>query len=214
MLKKKLMEQLNNDNHYSVPKYVLTYSKDLGLDINALILLIYFINGKNKAIFDYKKIISDLKFSEKEILDAISLLKDKKILSIEMVKNDFGVLEEKINISSFYDIVFAKILDEKEEDQDKKDLYGIFEKEFGRTLSPMEYEIINSWLEQGLASDLILSALKEAVFNGVNNLRYIDKILYEWNKKGIKTVNDIVKNERKKEEEKPEECYEYDWLNE
>lgn len=214
MLKKKLMEQLNNDNHYTVPKYVLTYCKDLDLDINSLILLIYFINTKNNDIFDYKKIIKELKFTEKELLDSISLLKDKKILSIEMKKNDAGILEETVNISSFYDIIFSKILNEEEKSDNKQNLYDNFEKEFGRTLSPMEYEIISSWLDSGISKELIIEALKESVFNGVSNLRYVDKILYEWNKKGIKTPLDIRKTEKKLEEEKNEDCYEYDWLNE
>ena len=30
------------------------------------------------------------------------------------------------------------------------------------------------------------------------NLKYIDKILYEWNKKGIKTVQDVEKNRKKR----------------
>jgi DnaD/phage-associated family protein len=80
--------------------------------------------------------------------------------------------------------------------------------------SPMEYEIINSWLDTGYDKELIISALKEAVFNGVFKLNYIDKILYEWNKKGIKTPNDIEKdkvNYSKKKEEK-KELYDYNWL--
>ena len=78
----------------------------------------------------------------------------------------------------------------------------------------MEYEIINSWLEQGINRELILSALKEAVFNGVNNLRYVDKILYEWNKKGIKKVDEIKVSNKKIEDDKEDISYEYDWLNE
>lgn len=214
MLKKDLLEQLNNENHYTIPKYVLTYAKELGLDMNSLILLIYFLNKPNKMIFNYKKIIKDLNFSEKELLDSISLLKDKNILLILMEKNDSDIIEEKIDISLFYEIIFSKMLNSEKCEQDEKDLYDNFEKEFGRTLSPMEYEIINSWMEQGISNDLILSALKEAVFNGVNNLRYIDKILYEWNKKGIKNPDDIVKKTKEKEESKNEETYEYDWLNE
>ena len=119
-----------------------------------------------------------------------------------------------INISSFYDIVFSKMLNESKNDIDRKDIYEEFEREFGRTLSPMEYEIISGWIESGISNDLILAALKETVFNGVNNLRYVDKILYEWNKKGIKNSSDISKIEKQKEDEKQEECYEYDWLNE
>ena len=214
MLKKELMEQLNNENHYTVPKYVLTYSKELGLDMNSLILLIYFLNKPNKMIFDYKKIISELNFTEKELLNALSTLKDKNILLILMEKNDSGILEEKVDISLFYDIIFSNILNNKDEEKNEKDLYDTFEKEFGRTLSPMEYEIINSWLEQGISHELILSALKEAVFNGVNNLRYVDKILYEWNKKGIKKANEIKASNKKTEDDKEDISYEYDWLNE
>ena len=212
MLNEKLLEQLNNDNHYTLPKYVLSYAKDLNLDINSFILLIYLLNGKNGSSFNYKNIMKDINLNEKELLDAISVLKCKKLLSIEMKKNDFGVLEELINISSFYDIVFSKMLNESKNDIDRKDIYEEFEREFGRTLSPMEYEIISGWIESGISNDLILAALKETVFNGVNNLRYVDKILYEWNKKGIKNSSDISKIEKQKEDEKQEECYEYDWL--
>ena len=41
-------------------------------------------------------------------------------------------------------------------------------------------------------------ALVEATFNGVSNLRYIDKILYEWGKLGVKTVEDVEKNRMKR----------------
>lgn len=214
MLKKELMNELNNENHYTVPRYVLSCAKELGLDMDSLILLIYFLNKPNKSIFDYKKIIEDINFTEKELLNALSTLKDKNILLILMEKNDSGVLEEKVDISLFYEIIFSKILNKETKENNEKDLYDNFEKEFGRTLSPMEYEIINSWKEQKISNELILSALKEAVFNGVNNLRYIDKILYEWNKKGIKKPTDIIEKQKAREEEKTPETYEYDWLNE
>ena len=208
------MNELNNENHYTVPRYVLSYAKELGLDMDSLILLIYFLNKPNKSIFDYKKIIEDINFTEKELLNALSTLKDKNILLILMEKNDSGVLEEKVDISLFYEIIFSKILNKETKENNEKDLYDNFEKEFGRTLSPMEYEIINSWKEQKISNELILSALKEAVFNGVNNLRYIDKILYEWNKKVIKKPTDIIEKQKASEEEKTPETYEYDWLNE
>ena len=209
------MEQLRNDNHYTIPKYVLTYAKDLNLDMNSLLLLIYLINNSSNPIFDYKGISKDINLNEEEFYNSITSLKEKKILSIEMVKNEAGILEEKINIDSFYDIIFSKMLEDKSTDEGNSDLFDLFEKEFGRTLSPMEYEIINSWVESKIDKGLIISALKEAVFNGVNNLRYIDKILYEWNKKGIKRTDDLdrkIKEEESKEDNT--ELYEYDWLNE
>ena len=35
--------------------------------------------------------------------------------------------------------------------------------------------------------------MKEASLNGVSNLRYIDKILFDWTKKGIQKKEDIKK---------------------
>ena len=61
--------------------------------------------------------------------------------------------------------------------------------------------------------EIIKEALKEATYNGVSNLRYIDKIIYEWNKKGYKTVEEIRNNKFKKEE-KVNTFFECDWLDE
>lgn len=56
---------------------------------------------------------------------------------------------------------------------EERNLFTIFEKEFGRPLSPMEYETITSWVDQDrYPEELILLALKEAVFAG----RYISGI--------------------------------------
>ena len=78
-----------------------------------------------------------------------------------------------------------------EKKETKDDIYQVFEREFGRTLSTMDYEIINAWIDGGYSEELIIAALREAVYNGVTNLRYIDRILNEWNKKGIKAPEDI-----------------------
>ena len=78
----------------------------------------------------------------------------------------------------------------------------------------MEYEIIKVWLED-YDEETIKLAVKEASFNGVSNLRYIDKILHEWQKKGIKNEQDII-NDRKKHQslKVTKKVMDYDWLNE
>ena len=58
----------------------------------------------------------------------------------------------------------------------------------------------------------ILGALKEAVYNGVNNLRYIEAILYEWNKKGYKTMKEVNSRITKPKEE-TEKLFDYNWLD-
>ena len=82
----------------------------------------------------------------------------------------------------------------------------------------MEYEIIKAWLNNNISEELIREALKEAVFNGVSNLRYIDKILYEWGKLGIKTKEDVEKNRKKhnskKNKEKVDIDIDWNWFDE
>ncbi len=71
----------------------------------------------------------------------------------------------------------------------EKDIYFIFEKEFARPLTPMEGETIAAWVDtDGYPRELILLALKESVFAGKLNFRYIDRILLEWQRNRIHTV--------------------------
>ncbi|KKO51913.1 DnaD domain-containing protein [Paenibacillus sp. DMB20] len=75
--------------------------------------------------------------------------------------------------------------------QEERNLFSIFEKEFGRPLSPMELETISGWVDQDRYPDeLILLALKEAVFAGKVHFRYIDRILLEWSRNRVRTAQD------------------------
>jgi DNA replication protein len=76
----------------------------------------------------------------------------------------------------------------------EKDVFSIYEREFGRPLSPIEYETLTIWIDQDQHKpDLIIAALKEAVLSGKMNFRYIDRILFEWTKNGIQTVEEARK---------------------
>ncbi len=78
-------------------------------------------------------------------------------------------------------------------------VYEYTEEQFGRTLAPAEIELIKSW---DYSEEIIKLAVDETVLNQVNNIKYTDKILYEWEKQGLKTVNDIEdKLKQRKEKE-------------
>ncbi len=58
-------------------------------------------------------------------------------------------------------------------------------------MSPMEYETITSWVDQDrYLEELILLALKEAVFAGKVHFRYIDRILLEWSRNRVRNAQD------------------------
>ena len=128
-----------------------------------------------------------------------------------IVTNNNGEVIEQIKLDPLYDRL---ALNKKTETIKDTDIFAMFESELGRTLSSFEYEMINKWIEKGVQEDTIKNALKEAVLNGVRNFKYIDKIIYEWGKKGIKTANDVEKNRTSHKEQKKEklEVFEYNWL--
>lgn len=199
---------LLKEKNIVIPKFFLNKYKELELDEKEFIILIYLMNYN--GCFNPKQIGTEIGYSFKEVLELINNLTEKGFIEIE-VRNIDGVKEEFICLDKLYNKLAFLVINKENKDE-STNLFSIFEKEFGRTLSPIEYELINAWKENNFSEELILQALKEAVLNGVSNLRYIDKILYEWNRKGIKCANDIEK-QRKHNEVKKTEVFDYDWLN-
>ena len=193
-----------------IPGYVVKNFDKLGLTGLDFILLLYFINQKDYITFDVSKISNDLNIDSAIVFNLINELNEKNYISIEMRKNN-GVIEEFISTDLFYNKISSMLMDNNNSNNDT-DLYSVFEKEFGRTLSPTEFTSINNWIENGISEELIREALKEAILSGVHNIRYIDTILFNWTKKGYKKPEDVKR--KKDDEEEIVEVYDYDWLNE
>ena len=79
------------------------------------------------------------------------------------------------------------------------------------------------WLDEDHHdADIIKSALREAVISGKLNFRYIDRILFEWKKNGVKTIEQAKshgqkfrsyqKSNPKEPEVKKEPLPFYNWL--
>lgn len=67
-------------------------------------------------------------------------------------------------------------------------VFSQIEAEFGRPLSPIEQQTITDWLTiDHYAPDMINLALREAVLNQAYSLRYMDRILLNWEKKHLTT---------------------------
>ena len=184
----------------------------LKLSLEEFIMLTYFDNDYNSYL-NMDELSKNIGLSSEKAYETFTSLLSKKLIDVKTEKDIEGRMIEKVCLDNFY----TMIVEEKQniiKEEKKTDIYAEFEKEFARPITSMEYEIIGAWLEHNYSEELIVGALKEAVYNGVRNLRYIDKILYEWNKKGFKTMEDVnnhlIKREPKKEES---ELFDYNWLD-
>lgn len=181
--------------NFIINENVVKTIKNLDITLKEFLLLLYFINIK--ALLDLNDIKKVLGFNEEEILNTYTSLITKGLIEVKVFKES-RVVSEVISLDMFYD----KLVMNTKNEENNTDIYSKFESEFGRSLSPIEYETINRWLENGVSEEIITSALKEAVINGASNLRYIDKIIYEWTKKGVKP-----------KEEDYTFIDDFDWLN-
>ena len=201
---------LLKDKDITIPKLLLRNYKKLNINESELIILIFLINSTEynpKSISDYM----DIKFPV--LLEMISELESKGMLKIEL-KNINGINTEVCNLDTLYEKLSLLVI-KKEDTKDNNSIYDVFETELGRTLSPIEYELVSDWLNDN-TEEILKLALKEATYNGVSNFRYIDRIIHEWRKKGIKTKDDVIKNNeefRKNKSDKKQELFDYDWLN-
>ena len=209
---KKLTELLINDQKFVVTSLFLKACKSLDVTLSEMYILLFLENHPGVS-FDPNKMSEILSLTEEEVLESFNSLVGKGLIELNSSTDTGGKVSETIHVTGIKKIMEDMALATKEKNE-KTSIYQHFESEFGRTISPMEYEIIGAW-QNIFSHELIILALKEAVYNGVNNLRYIDKILHDWQKKGIKNEEDVDadrKNYRKKQDNK--KLFDYDWLNE
>ena len=218
-MKSSKMINILKQGNIVIPLYLMQNRKEFKLKFEEFIFLMYLYNKTDNTSFNPEQISKDLNISLSDVMNYIGVLSSKNLIKIETYKNEKNILEEKINLEGFYKKITLLMSEEvNKPDVENSNIFEIVEKEFGRTLSPIEYEIMKAWIESGFTEEIMKEAVKEATFNGVSNLRYIDKILYEWNKAGIKTKEDVEKNRQrhiaKKEEEEPIDIVDFDWFEE
>ncbi|AXI57493.1 DNA replication protein dnaD [Streptococcus pyogenes] len=75
---------------------------------------------------------------------------------------------------------------------DKKELFDNFQNNWMRLLSPFEIEDINKWIdEEKMPVEVVNEALKSTILYNAPNLRYLNRVLNNWKRQGIDTVEKV-----------------------
>lgn len=86
-----------------------------------------------------------------------------------------------------------------------KDLVETFQQELGRLLTPFEIEDLTKTIQDDKTNpELVIAALREAVFNGKANWKYIQAILRNWRREGITTVSQVEAKREERETTNPQ----------
>lgn len=202
------------DRTISISKIILKNYKKLNISDTELIIIMVLMSFGDKVMYNPEELASVTNADKYEVMSVINKLVEKNIISFEVEKIDKKTYEY-LSLDLFYDKLFNLIIDKPMERKVDVSVFDTFERELGRTLSPMEYEQIKEWVNNGNSDEMIAYALREAVLNGVSNFRYIDSILNEWKKKGYKNKNDITRDRENYRSKKGKvSVYDTDWLNE
>lgn len=218
-------------NQIAIPEKLLINYTKIGLDEQDVMILLQLHRFLQRGI-DFPtpgEIANTLTIDETECSAKLRNLFQRNMIDIIEYKNEQGKISEAYSLEPLWQRLLVKEKDVEEKTrQEEGNLFVLFEQEFGRPLSPFEIETISVWLDDdGLKPELIVSALREAVLMGKLNFTYIDRILRDWKKKGIHTVEDARESsrafrdkqkprlsEQQVETKKVDQSLYYNWLEE
>ncbi len=215
------------------------------LDFNTLLLIIYKELELNEQEFVFICLLANLiqtnpggwtfaDISKQMTLDdgSCSLLfiglVERKYILVSSKTDEFGKRFEEYSLSPLFTRIEKHLKQKKNQSKStqREEIFTLLEQEFG-ILSPLDIETIHMWMtEDNFDPELIKLAIYEVNANQIKSIRYIDKILIEWKKKNITTVEEakrqLIQFRQRKQSpmatnnEAPvvDPNFYYDWMNE
>lgn len=208
-----------------IPKEVWE-SKELTLQQKVMLVEIDSLDNEKGCYASNKYFSEFFGISSGRVSQVINELIDKGYLNAEYIKEDNQILGRILKIQSPpYPIkVFRKLnrgylendeggikyskrgyLENYKDNNiiynninNNNNIYDFLQKELGRTLSPTEIEKVKEWED----NELTRYAVKVAILNGAYTINYIDAIIYNWQKLGIKSVSQAQEENKRHRDKK------------
>lgn len=209
-----------------IRKELLDHYNELGLNETELVILIKLLHASETS--NKQPSIETLQqgsaLDSREITSIIQTLIQHDLLELNVNKDEEGKFTEYMNLDQFYDRL-SEIMQqmnvkqvEHESELEFNTLFQKIEQAFGRPLSPYEIETLNQWLDIDKHDlSVIQAALNEAESQNKMSFKYIDRILLNWKKNNVKTIEDSKKISRQFNEPKMKHTVskvpKFDWLN-
>ncbi|PTI31583.1 DnaD domain-containing protein [Staphylococcus warneri] len=199
---------------------------ELGLDEQDLIILIKLIyasetSNKQPSIELLQK---GSNMQPREVTAVIQNLIQRELLELNVNKDEEGRFTEYMNLDPFYEKLSQLLKKETmttnvQSDKEKfKTLFQMIEQTFARPLSPYEIETLNQWIDVDQHDiDIIQAALDEANSQNKLSFKYMDRILLNWKKNNVKTIDDSKEIRKQFNQPKMKHTVKkvpkFDWLN-
>ncbi|MGD8189259.1 DnaD domain-containing protein [Brevibacillus ginsengisoli] len=200
--------QILQEGATSVSNLLLKRYKRMALSDKEMMLIIHLLSFQQEGnLFPTLVQLEErLSMTSLELIQLLQrLLKEEYLTIDEMIDEQTGVRSERYNLEPLFRRLYHCLNDEHRATSASMDesisevaasqhlggVYQQFEHTFGRPLSPFEIETLQIWLEQDrYPTELVLTALREAASVGKLYIRYIDRILLEWQRQRITSVEE------------------------
>lgn len=189
---------------------LIAYYPRLNISDAELLLIIQLeaFSQRGESFPSNEKIAANTNLSVTDVGNLIQRLIDKNYLTIKQTTDSQDKIGNKYSLDKLYDALDDYI--DKNiliKDSQRKETVAVanslennpidylsrkIEVEFGRYLSPIEREEIGQWLSvDHYAPEIIELALREAVLSQAYSLKYIDRILLNWQRHNLKTTDEV-----------------------
>lgn len=196
------MSLINNiiKDYIILPPNLTKQFKNYKVSEQAFILLIYFI-GKKVESLSFPDLSETFGWTTQDISQYLNELVEQHLIEINMEKH-MGKYDNKISLVPFFKQLEMQYHKDTEGDKINLDLtqtklilndelIPAFEKAFNTSLGRYQIDDIKRWKEEyGFSNELIVFALQQAVLSGVLNMRYIERILLNWQNQDITTYEE------------------------
>ncbi|MHB1651972.1 MAG: DnaD domain-containing protein [Desulfitobacteriaceae bacterium] len=218
----------------SIPKFLMTSYVSLGLTDQQMLLIIQILSEMDTNPYPQASFLAHrMQATAEEIEEMIGRMVERRLLTIEKNWNSverkwyysYSILGLIDKLTELWAIEGAKQFTAERSPAEKEsrieaervnpqanhlsleNLVQTFEKELGRPLTGMECEHLETWLASHFSDELIIEALRRGVAAGIRSFRYLDSILREWEKKGLRTKVEVEADDvnfQARQEKKPQ----------
>lgn len=209
-----------------IRRELLDHYNQLGINEAELVILIKLLHASETS--NKQPSIESLQqgttLGSREVTTIIQSLIQHDLLELKVEKDEEGKFTEYMNLDQFY-VKLSEIMTQMNIEVETENtevefnvLFQQIEQAFGRPLSPFEIETLNQWLDIDKHEiSVIQAALDEATSQNKLSFKYIDRILLNWKKNNVKTIEDSKKISRQFNQPKMKHTIKkvpkFDWLN-
>lgn len=188
---------------------LIAYYSQLQISDAELLLIIQLeaFSQQGEAFPSNEKIAANTNLTVADVGNLIQRLIDRDYLTIEQTTDSQDKIGNKYSLDKLYNAldqyISQNVLIKKKHDKEVvvsdslennpvNYLSRKVEVEFGRYLSPIEREEVAQWLSvDHYNPDIIELALREAVLSQAYSLKYIDRVLLNWQRHNLKTTAEV-----------------------